>query len=59
MRPRENFGNAACRLIHSGNSSNWDDALEFADVSWIEKPASFDEVLDAISELVERNVKPA
>lgn len=41
-------------LIHSGMSSNWEDALEFADVPWIEKPAPFDDVLGAVAELVNR-----
>ena len=45
-------------LILSGMSSHWDDALEFADVPWIEKPASFVEILAAVTELVELKVDP-
>ena len=46
-------------LIHSGMSSHWEDALEFADVPWIEKPSPFDEILGVVTELAKPSVKPA
>ena len=46
-------------LIHSGMSSLGEDALEFADVPWIEKPSPFDEILGVVTELVEGNAKHA
>ena len=46
-------------LIHSGMSTLGEDALEFADVPWIEKPSPFEEILGVVTELVEGNAKPA